>query len=98
MRIEKIIKRTDEILIEECDDGSIILFFDNNVFTLNLVSSILFKLIKDQIEKNDLFNEYLKNLKDIFDDVEENYHAIYDDFENELKNWYDNKLIIIEEK
>lgn len=26
MRKEKIIKRTDEILIEECDDGSIIFF------------------------------------------------------------------------
>ena len=96
---EKVIKRASNILDEVCDDESKILLYNDNVYTLNYVASILFDLItEDGKEKNLLFNEYLNKLNEIFDDIEENYNSIYNDFEHELCNWHNYKLIIIEEK
>ena len=66
---------------------------------MNFVSSNLFELItEEEKEKNILFYEYLNKLKESFEDIEENYNSIYNDFEQELNNWYEYKLICIEER
>ncbi len=96
---KKFITRAKDILEEVCEDGTKILLYNDNVYTLNFVSSNLFELItEEEKEKNILFYEYLNKLKESFEDIEENYNSIYNDFEQELNNWYEYKLIYIEER